>query len=164
VRGAVFMVTPDGRELPIEIGSPLFLNEHIRTGPDGRLQVLLLDETVFTMGPGSDMVLDEFVYDPDTSLGKVTARLTKGVFRFVTGKVRSGPDNLKVNVPTGTIGIRGTDFEVYVAADRSGYIKLYSGQLEFAEARTGRVSALVAGQMITLNAAGTVAPPVPLTQ
>lgn len=93
----------------VQSGKPIFLNDHVTTDAAGRLQVLLLDETVFTLGPDSDMVLDEFVYDPATNAGKVAARMTKGVFRFVTGKVaRRDPASMKVRLPAGTIGIRGT--------------------------------------------------------
>ncbi len=110
VKGVVMAQAPNaavGRVM--ESGKPLFLNDHVTTDAAGRLQVMLLDETVFTVGANSDMVLDEFVYDPATSAGKVTARVTKGVFRFVTGKVaRKDPASMKVKLPVGTIGIRGT--------------------------------------------------------
>jgi len=116
VRGSVNAVsegTTVGRL--VQSGKPLFLNDHVTTKNESHLQVMLLDESVFTLGPNSDMVLDEFVYDPATSAGKVTAKLTKGVFRFVTGKVaRQAPTNMKITVPTGTIGIRGTKGAVEV--------------------------------------------------
>jgi len=51
-----------GRRSPVSIGT------RIVTGSDGHMQLLLLDETVFTIGPNSDIVVDEFVYDPDTSV------------------------------------------------------------------------------------------------
>ena len=93
----------------VESGKPLFLNDHVTTDMAGKLQVMLLDETVFTLGPNSDMVLDEFVYDPANGSGKVAARVTKGVFRFVTGKVaQRDPANMRVKLPVGTLGIRGT--------------------------------------------------------
>ncbi len=113
IRGSVYAVE-DGKMYPLESGKPITRNEHIVTGPDSHVQIMLLDETVFTMGPNSDMILDEFVYDPDTSAGKITARITKGVFRWVTGKVARQGFNEKIKVPTGTIGIRGTDVEVSV--------------------------------------------------
>ena len=110
VRGSVKAVAPNvavGRI--IESGKPLFLNDHVTTDAEGRLQVMLLDETVFTLGPDADMTLDEFVYDPKTSAGKVSAEVSKGAFRFVTGKVaRANPSNMKVKLAVGTIGIRGT--------------------------------------------------------
>lgn len=90
-------------------GKPIYLNDHVTTGADSRLQVMLLDQTVFTLGPGSDMVLDEFVYDPNTSAGKVTANVLKGTFRFVSGKIaHDSGENMKIKVPAGTMGIRGT--------------------------------------------------------
>ena len=109
VHGMVQAAAPGAVGRIIQSGKPLFLNDHVTTDAQGRLQVMLLDETIFTIGPNSDMVLDEFVYDPTTSAGKVTARVTKGVFRFVTGKVaRKDPASMKVGLPIGTIGIRGT--------------------------------------------------------
>ncbi len=93
----------------VESGKPIFLNDHVTTDDKSKMQVMLKDETVFTLGPNADMVLDEFVYDPATQAGKVTATVTKGVFRFVTGKIAGNqPSNMKVKLPVGTIGIRGT--------------------------------------------------------
>jgi hypothetical protein len=141
VRGVVSAVAPDstvGRV--IESGKPLFLNDHVTTKADGRLQVMLLDETVFTIGPDSDMVLDEFVYDPNTGAGKVTARLTKGVFRFVTGKVaRQAPSNMKISVPTATIGIRGTKAVLEVEHDRTTVILEGAGKNNTANEIPGRL-------------------------
>ncbi|HAF95601.1 MAG: hypothetical protein A2021_02105 [Elusimicrobia bacterium GWF2_52_66] len=93
----------------IKSRDPLFLNDRLVTDGKGKMQILLLDETVFTVGVNSDVVLDEFVYDPSNDSGKVSVKMTKGVFRFVTGKVaRKDPANMKVRLSVGTIGIRGT--------------------------------------------------------
>jgi hypothetical protein len=109
VRGKVSGAAPGAAGRVVETGKPVYQNDKITTGPDGKLQILLLDETSFTVGPNSEMTLDEFVYDPATSAGKVSARVQKGSFRFITGKVaRKDPENMKVKLPVGTIGIRGT--------------------------------------------------------
>lgn len=94
----------------IQSGKPLFLHDHVTTDASSRLQVLLKDETVFTLGPNSDMVLDEWDYNPAAEKGRVTATITKGVFRFVTGKIANNqPSNMRVKLAkVGTIGIRGT--------------------------------------------------------
>jgi len=116
VSGQVKATAPGAAEARvIQSGSPLFLNDRVVTGAKARLQVMLLDETIFTMGPDSDVVLDEFVYDPANDAGKVSVKIAKGAFRFVTGKVsRQEPANMKVKLPVGTIGIRGTMFFVGV--------------------------------------------------
>lgn len=109
VSGRVTAAAPGAAERELKSGAPVFLGDRVVTAPGAKLQVLLLDETVFTVGPGSDMTLDEFVYDPSSAAGKVSAKVSKGVFRFVTGKVaRRKPENMKVAMPVGTIGIRGT--------------------------------------------------------
>jgi len=164
-RGEFYFVTPDGRKVAGEAGAkaPVSSGTRIVTGPNGHLRAVLLDETVFTIGPNSDLVIDEFVYDPDKSLDKISARLQKGVFRWVTGKAaRKDPAMMKVTLPQGDLGIRGTDFEAMVAPDNSGSVKLYSGQLDITEKKTRRTFLLNAGQMVTFSAEGIFSPPAPL--
>src|SRR5262249_57735408 len=57
-------------------GDEIFLGDRIVTGPAGGLQIMLLDGTTFSVGPNSSMVIDEFVYNPATGTGKITASLT----------------------------------------------------------------------------------------
>ena len=93
----------------VESGEPILLGDRIESGPKSGMQILLLDETVFTIGPNSDLTVDEFVYDPVTNAGTVIASVSKGVFRFITGRVaRKEPSSMRVKLPVGTIGIRGT--------------------------------------------------------
>src|SRR6516162_9794761 len=82
-------VNPDVTGIPpgaaprrLVLGQEVVFNERITTGPDGQTQVLFIDESTMSVGPSSDMVIDEFVYDPHTSSGKLAASLTRGVFRF----------------------------------------------------------------------------------
>lgn len=144
-----------GRVVRIDIGT------RVITGSTGRLQVLLLDETVFTIGPNSDMVIDEFVYDPDLTPKKIMVKVSKGIFRWVTGKVaHKDPASMRVKIPVGTIGIRGTDFETSVEVDGSGFVILHFGQLEITENKTGSTCTLNAGYKITFNADGSVSRPI----
>jgi hypothetical protein len=93
----------------VESGEPMLLGDTVTTDADERLQILLLDETVFTIGPSSAIVIDEFVYDPATDAGKVSAEILKGTFRFVTGRIaHKNPESMTVKLPVGTIGVRGT--------------------------------------------------------
>ena len=54
-------------------GADIFLGDHITSAADSGMQILLLDQTVFTIGPEADMVIDNFVYDPATGAGKLAA-------------------------------------------------------------------------------------------
>jgi len=150
------IITPDGRTLSGDDSdkSSFNMGTHVLTGPNGHLQILLKDGTVFTMGPNSDMVLDEFVYDPATSATKATADFAKGTFRWVTGKLAKKKD-INIKLPALSCGIRGTDFECMVDPGGAGYAKLYEGQLEFTDKKTGDKFVLNAGKMVTFHADGT---------
>ena len=127
----------------------------VTTGPTGRLRLLLPDETIFTVGPNSDMVMDEFVYDPSGS-GKIWVRLIKGLLRFVTGKVaHRDPAAMRIALPVGDLAPRGTDFETFVGNDGSGYIKLFSGMLEITPRNGGVAFVMNQQRMVTFGPDGT---------
>ena len=109
VRGAVQVARTDAVGRQISSGEAIFMRDAITSGSDSGMQILLMDETVFTIGADSEISIDEFVYDPATGDGSLSANMTKGVMRFVTGKVSDGnPDSMVIKLPVGTIGIRGT--------------------------------------------------------
>ncbi|MFI5346689.1 MAG: FecR domain-containing protein [Elusimicrobiota bacterium] len=156
VRGAVRAQAPGetvGRD--VASGKPVFLNDHVTTGEGARMQIMLLDETVFTIGPNSDMVLDEFVYDPKTNAGKVSAQITRGVFRFVTGKVaQRNPTDMKVKLPVGTIGIRGTMVEGSVNGQNADILLTGPGADNNAHERPGGITVTNGGGSTDISASG----------
>lgn len=162
VKGEVTLLTADGRELTGKEAAGVAIDNRTKivTGPDSRARMILPDGTSFTVGPNSEMVLDDFVYDPSTSVQKLGIKLTKGTFRWVTGKVKRVDPKIELR---GTIGgIRGTDFECFIAEDESGFVKLYSGEMEFTDKKTGIVTVLTAGNMMTFRGETTDAPqPIP---
>ncbi|MCX5788731.1 MAG: FecR domain-containing protein [Elusimicrobia bacterium] len=136
-------------------GKPVFLNDHVVSDAKGRLQVLLLDETVFTLGANADMVLDEFVYDPNTNAGKVTARVVSGAFRFVTGKMAAkDPGQMKVKAGVATIGIRGTIVACSVTAQGTTCVLLGPGQNTSGSDRVGSIRVESEGRTVEINRAG----------
>ncbi len=110
VKGDVKVVTASAVARALKSGDKVFMGDKVETGPDGQLQVLLLDQTVFTLGPLSAVEVDEFVYDPRTDDGRVRASMLKGIFRIVSGKIaHKKPENMRVDLPAGSIGFRGTN-------------------------------------------------------
>jgi hypothetical protein len=139
VSGTVFSGAGKTRRT-IRSGSDIFLNERIRTGKTGSLQIMLLDETVFTLGPDSDMVMDEFVYNPANNDGKVYANVAKGVFRFITGKIaRKDPEKMNVKITAGNIGIRGTIVAGKTGPDGSTVILAGPGVKNNSRERAGAI-------------------------
>ena len=107
-------------------GQSVFLGDDIKVGPEGRLQVMLLDETVFTLGANSVMRIDEFVYDPAAGQqGKLSTSITQGAFRFVSGQIAKSDDAaMTVKLPGATIGVRGTSVAGDVEEDGSASVIL----------------------------------------
>ena len=97
---------PSQQRRELRVGVNVVANERIVTTAEGQAQMLFRDESAFTIGPNSDVVLDEFVYDPNTQTGKIAFSATKGVFRLVGGKI-SKKTAVTLKTPTSTIGIRG---------------------------------------------------------
>ncbi|MEI7751036.1 MAG: FecR domain-containing protein [Candidatus Omnitrophota bacterium] len=111
VKGDVQATTPPSKTSHmLKSGDKVFMGDKVETGADGQLQILLLDQTVFTLGPLSAITVDEFVYDPSNDEGKVKASMVKGIFRVVSGKVaHKKSENMSVDLPAGSIGFRGTN-------------------------------------------------------
>jgi len=107
-------------------GQTVFLGDDIKVGAQGRLQVMLLDETIFTLGANAVMRIDEFVYDPnDTSRSSLSTSIKQGAFRFVSGQIaRSGRDAMAVTLPGATIGVRGTSVAGNVAPNGAASVIL----------------------------------------
>jgi hypothetical protein len=90
----------------ITIGSSIVHKERIQTQSGGSVQLLFLDKTSMTIGPNSDLTIDEYVYDPTGNAGKITATLGKGALRFVGGQISHNGD-AQIKTANAVIGIRG---------------------------------------------------------
>ena len=128
LRGDVIRISTgsgDAAAGPVSSGTKIFLGDEIEVASGGRMQIMLLDETVFTLGSGAKLVIDEFVYDPAAESGSMTTQITKGAFRFVSGKLaKSSPKAMKVKLPSASISIRGTQVAGLVGEDGSSQIVL----------------------------------------
>lgn len=96
--------TVSGRTLTI--GAAVVHKERIKTNNSGSLQLLFIDRTTLTVGPNSDITIDEYVFDPNRNAGKMTVSVSKGLMRFVGGQI-SHNGEATVKTPPATIGIRG---------------------------------------------------------
>lgn len=127
-------------------GDNVFANERVATAKDSKAQLLFVDQSALSIAPESTIVLDKFVYNPETNAGTVILNTVSGAFRFIGGVADTRPgSSYKVQTPAGTIGIRGTMFEWSVKGD---YL--------WALLRQGKIQVCVTNnQCETLNKPGT---------
>ena len=97
---------PGGSARTLAVGTAIVSRERLRTTGTGSVQVMFNDKSTLTVGPNSDVVIDEFVYNPGAGGGKFATRLTKGALRFVGGEI-SHTAGATINTPVATLGIRG---------------------------------------------------------
>ena len=89
----------------IEEGYKIIQNRTIETDEKGKAQMILIDGTAFTIGPNSKVILDKFVYNPETNDGFLEMQAT-GLLRLVGGKVTK-KNAAMINTNVATVGIRG---------------------------------------------------------
>lgn len=110
VRGDVQLIPPGEAGRQAKSGSPVNFLETVLSGKDSGLQVLLLDETTFTLGPDSEITIDDMVYDPAGQDSRLIVTVAQGAFRYLSGEIaKQNPEKVTIITPMGNIGIRGTN-------------------------------------------------------
>jgi hypothetical protein len=106
-----------GTEMAARPGDAVYQSDGLRTGADGRLGVTLKDETRVSLGPSSEIALDEFEFSPAEGRLALVMKVLRGAAAFVTGRIANlQPDAMRVETPASIIGIRGTHLAVRVEA------------------------------------------------
>ena len=106
-------------------GTKIYFGDTIIVSEQSNAQILLLDETALTIGEKSELTIDDFVYDPQTKVGKIVSNIKVGTVRVITGEIsKQNPENLEVNIPTGSVGARGTEFIVVTESDKKSTVVL----------------------------------------
>lgn len=104
--------------LPAQPGLQLAARDILRTGDDGTLGVILRDDTRISLGPGSEVVLDEFFFAPAEGRLSLVVRMVRGIVQFISGEIsRLAPERVKFETPVGVVGVRGTRFLVKIAGE-----------------------------------------------
>lgn len=146
-----------GTKSDLRLKDQIIRNAELATAERGALEVTFLDGSKLTMGQNSRLTVDEYVYSGPGSASKQSIRYTKGIFRFVSGSIPK--DQVKIQTPTVTIGIRGTIFRTVVDKDGQGAVSVeYGPNGESYEVtltnEKGDTIVIKSGQMVNFGAGG----------
>ncbi|MBA3014512.1 MAG: FecR family protein [Proteobacteria bacterium] len=109
VRGQVTATTPHGVVRTLVIKGPVFEEDILRTGKQGRIQLLFRDASIISLASDTEMILAEYHWDQEAKTGKMKTRVKEGTFRVMGGALtKFVPQNFTTETPTATIGIRGS--------------------------------------------------------
>ena len=104
-------VTTANNTRKAEVGTPIHQGSVLRTGAQSSMGVTFKDETLMSFGPETELTVDEYLYAPAQGKLKLGSRLVKGTLNYVSGVIaRLRPEAVSVDTPTGSIGVRGTQF------------------------------------------------------
>ena len=108
VKGAAIL-TREGKSIGLVKDNWLYKNDRIVTKKKSSLEIKLVDNSFVNIGELSDLYMVDLVYDPIKKDGYIDLKLVTGAFRMISGNIaKLGPDLMKIDLPTATVGIRGT--------------------------------------------------------
>jgi hypothetical protein len=109
VKGHATVTRADGTVETIMNGTPIYQGDVIETDAAGAVNIVFMDETSMSVSANARLAIDEYTYDPSTESGTTNFSVLRGLFVFTSGLIgRDDPDDVKIDTPVGSIGIRGT--------------------------------------------------------
>ena len=111
-------VARQGMTSPLEKGAKIYAQDLVMTGADGAVGLILLDNTIFSLGADSQLALEEVIFSPDQGRFSLLAKMIKGTFVYLSGVMgKLSPESIRLETPVGTIAIRGTRFAAKIAGN-----------------------------------------------
>lgn len=96
---------------------PIFDIDKVVTNDNGRAQFSMVDGGLLSVKPNSEVMIASYQYDPSTKQGSAVIELVKGGLRSISGQIKKHGGDYQVKTPVGSIGIRGTHFELEMQND-----------------------------------------------
>ena len=101
--------------IPGAVGMALYRGDRVRTGKPGAIGIVLTDDTTVSLGSGSELLLNEYAFDPGEGKFALVMRMIKGTFSYISGQIsKLAPDAVQLQTPDATIAIRGTKLLVEI--------------------------------------------------
>jgi hypothetical protein len=131
VKGMLKATMPNKEQRILQKTSVIYLNDTLTTDSNSQAEIVFTDNSLITFRPDTTFYIDKYQFTPKAtkghSVGKYVMNLVEGGFRTITGLIaKSNPPDYQMNTPVATIGVRGTDYAVYI---RNGQLDMihYSG-------------------------------------
>lgn len=114
-------------------GDDIHRDERIRSNASGVGAFVFADGTKLAVGPNSNVVIDQYVYSGGSTVKKLAIGATKGTLRWISGS--SDHSAYSIRTPSGTLGVRGTAFDIFIGRDGVTAVTLLNGAAQFCNDR-----------------------------
>lgn len=107
-------ISRDKDTIVVGKGTGINMNDTITTSK-AKLSLTFEDNTKVAITQQSKLVIDDFVYDPNSGTGTLAMNVAMGTVRYASGAIaKNSRENVRLRTPTATISVRGTDFTMTV--------------------------------------------------
>ncbi len=153
VNGKV-IVDRDKQSLEATVGFNLEEKDFVSTLDNSKVQIIMDDGTVLTLGKNSKLNIHEYLFDQRNQQdSKANFKFVEGTFKSITGAIgKIAPDRFKLETKSATIGIRGT-----IVIGNQEKVACTQGQIAVTSA--GVTQILGAGMMTTTEIGKPPTPP-----
>lgn len=104
-----------GKKIIAVVGTPVQVEDRVRTGPKGTVGITLRDNTLLSAGPNSLLTINQFAFDALSQAGAMSIGVQRGTLAASSGQIaKKNPEAVSFRTPTSVLGIRGTEFVVEV--------------------------------------------------
>ena len=77
----------------------------------GRIAITFLDESTVKLTEHSELLITEYIYNPNPDKSKMALQFASGTIRFISGNVNKlNKKNITLSTPSSQIFVQGTDF------------------------------------------------------
>ncbi len=130
LEGSVVITRVDGTSETATLGTPVYEGDTIETSADGAANILFLDDTSMAVSEGARLSVDNYKFDAATESGETNLSVLRGVFVYTSGLIgRDDPDDVLIETPVGSIGIRGTIIAGNINPDGQSEITVLEGAI-----------------------------------
>lgn len=107
------LVLRQGQAKPLNVGDHVLQSDTVKTEKGASVGITFLDNSMMSLGPASELALDEFKFNSTTREGVFNTRLARGTLAVKSGQiVQQKPETMHIRTPAALLGVRGTEFVV----------------------------------------------------
>lgn len=118
------------------------------------MRIDFIDDTRVDITEHSRLIIDDFVYDPNTGKGSLGLKASLGTVRYASGQIaKNSRQRVRIRTPTATIGVRGTDFVMVIDEAGGSMITLLPSCDTAGMCYTGEITVETDAGFVILNQA-----------
>ncbi len=145
ITGEVRIVRSANKPETLKVYEPVFEGDQLETGMDGRVKVLLTDDSVITLTPGTKLKIRQQTFSRTEAKRESFFDLFQGRIRAAVARYSSNYTNsFKVKTPTAVAGVRGS-IEVVGTGGGQDFMACVEGPCTYGPA--GNEKTLQSGQI-----------------